>query len=341
LLAVLVGSFTAWACNIPVFRYARERWAPDAYQLVVFHRGSLTPAEEALVKALKKWAAQTPVTPNVEVKTCDLAGKVGKEYQQLWDAQTKAQTPWLVAVYPLPGVARTAWAGLLTPENVPGLLDSPVRRELAGRLLKGESIIWVLLESGRAEEDRQTAAWVKAELAKLEKEIKLPKPDGPEEDVPPSERLRSGLALRLTLPLVRLSRGAPEERIFTQMLLNLDEDFTTAATPVLFPVFGKGRLLCGFSGKDLTRKNVADAAEFLCGSCSCTVKQENPGVDLLFSAGWSEYIGGRYTLDETLPDLIGLGSLASNPAVERAAPTHPPPSTPPSSTPPPKWAAAP
>ena len=41
-----------WACSVPVFRYALERWLADPYQAVVFHRGSLTTAQQAQIKNL-------------------------------------------------------------------------------------------------------------------------------------------------------------------------------------------------------------------------------------------------------------------------------------------------
>ena len=33
------------ACNVPVFRYALERWAADHFEVVIFHRGPLGQAE--------------------------------------------------------------------------------------------------------------------------------------------------------------------------------------------------------------------------------------------------------------------------------------------------------
>ncbi len=39
---VMSGS-AAVACNIPVFRYALERWQPDNCELILFHREPLNP----------------------------------------------------------------------------------------------------------------------------------------------------------------------------------------------------------------------------------------------------------------------------------------------------------
>ena len=46
---VLTIFSAAHACNVPVFRFALERWRPDPYRLTVFHRGPLADAERALI----------------------------------------------------------------------------------------------------------------------------------------------------------------------------------------------------------------------------------------------------------------------------------------------------
>src|SRR5262249_42605094 len=57
-----------------------------------------------------------------------------------------------------------------------------------------------------------------------------------------------------------------------------------------FPIFGRGRALCSLEGKALAAKDIEEAARFLCGACSCQVKELNPGVDLLIAADWDELI---------------------------------------------------
>src|SRR5262245_66259920 len=52
LLLVLAGSNRAAACNVPVFRYALERWQPDPYTVLVFHEGGLAQADKKLVDGL-------------------------------------------------------------------------------------------------------------------------------------------------------------------------------------------------------------------------------------------------------------------------------------------------
>ncbi len=56
--------------------------------------------------------------------------------------------------------------------------------------------------------------------------------------------------------------------------------------PLLFPIFGRGRVLDGLIANGINADNLKDAGQFLCGPCSCQVKRLNPGMDLLIAADW-------------------------------------------------------
>ena len=71
-----------------------------------------------------------------------------------------------------------------------------------------------------------------------------------------------------------------------------------AGQPMIFAVFGRGRALPPFVGKGITRENLLECVYFLTGACSCTVKDQNPGMDLLFAENW-------WTVAEKLASLVG------------------------------------
>ena len=50
----------------------------------------------------------------------------------------------------------------------------------------------------------------------------------------------------------------------------------TCALPIFLPLIGAG----------VTAENIHDSAAFLVGACSCEVKEQNPGFDLLLAADW-------------------------------------------------------
>jgi hypothetical protein len=92
--------------------------------------------------------------------------------------------------------------------------------------------------------------------------------------------------LRISFSVLRLSRNQREEQFFIQSLLGVEEDLNKVRGPILFPVFGRGRVLLALHGEELASGPVERWTTFLCGSCSCTVKEGNPGVDLPIRADW-------------------------------------------------------
>jgi hypothetical protein len=268
LLLVLSAWALAPTCNIPVFRYALERWQAAPYDVVAFHHGPLDDGGKAALNALRQAGA------NIELDRIDVTEPVPAKRQALLE-RAKLQAPCLVAVFP--GTDLVAWSGPLTAEAARGLTDSPARQDIARRLLEGDSAVWLLLESGDAAADDAAARTLDVELKRLEQTLKLPAHAG---DDPP---LLSEVPVRVAFSVLRLSRGAPGEASLVRMLLSSE---TGLEGPVVFPIFGRGRALWAMTGKGLTPPNIAEAAMFLIGACSCEAKELNPGVDLLFAADW-------------------------------------------------------
>ncbi|MCB1088647.1 MAG: hypothetical protein KDM63_16535, partial [Verrucomicrobiae bacterium] len=77
---------------------------------------------------------------------------------------------------------------------------------------------------------------------------------------------------------------------------------------MVFPVFGRGRLLEPLIGKGVRSENVMEYATYICGACSCEVKDQNPGVDLLIAADWDTALhGSEVVIEKVLPPLEGTG----------------------------------
>ena len=57
------------ACQVPVFRYALERWTVDTYELVIVPRaGGLTKGEEAALDFLKEASGSMDVPLNLKIR---------------------------------------------------------------------------------------------------------------------------------------------------------------------------------------------------------------------------------------------------------------------------------
>jgi hypothetical protein len=303
--AVLLSTSPAHACNIPVFRYALEHWPADPYEIVVFHRGPLSPADQAAVALLEQDATGTLRSANGTLRLVDLAKQPQPPMRALFEAQVAPQLPWLVVRYPAAAnLGADAWAGRLSADAVHALLDSPIRQEIARRLLAGESALWVLLESGDRAKDAAVDTLLRAESRHLEETLKLPEPDVDDEPA-----LGERPPLRLSFAVIHVSRQDPAEKVLVRMLLSTEPDLAARTEPIVFPVFGRGRVLYALVGAGINATNLRRTGAFLTGACSCEVKRENPGTDLLLTADW-DALGeagpdqkppARPTVGETVP----------------------------------------
>jgi hypothetical protein len=302
----LLTSAPVQSCNVPIFRYALERWLPDAYEVFVFHRGPLAPEFRVLANSLELTASNG--LANLTLVTVDLAGDVPSPLNALWLAQTNATLPWLLVRYPPSAHAeQPVWAGPLHREAVQALVDSPARREMVRRLTQGDSAVWLLLGGKQKERDDAAADLLASESKKLEKSIRLP------EAVPDDPQMRAEVPLKVAFSVVRVSREDSQERMLVRQLLEVDPDFRARTGPMVFAILGRGRALPPLSGAQISAEVLREVAEFIAGPCSCEVKAMNPGFDLLLAADWEALLEGRVVKEPEWPSLIGWSQFATPP----------------------------
>jgi hypothetical protein len=92
------------------------------------------------------------------------------------------------------------------------------------------------------------------------------------------------------------------------MLLATEPDLKQSSGPIAFPVFGQGRALYALVGKGIKHETIDEAASFLIGSCSCQVKEKNPGSDLLMAVDWKGLLKEQAT---GLADLPAASEIVS------------------------------
>jgi hypothetical protein len=107
--------------------------------------------------------------------------------------------------------------------------------------------------------------------------------------------------------------------MLVRMLLNTEDDLPGRSDPMVFPVFGRGRAMPALIGAGITKENIGDAARFLAGPCSCEVKRDNPGVDLLMTADW-----GRAPLSAPTGAPVPAGTTVPIPRPPTSPPAAPP-----------------
>ncbi|MCX8156304.1 MAG: hypothetical protein N3J91_07655 [Verrucomicrobiae bacterium] len=315
------------ACQTPVFRYALERWKPSVYPVLIFHRGPLTSEQNQAVAALRQ-IGETQKLANLALRLVDVSSPMPAGVQTVWQGQSNAPLPWVVVRYPdAEPEAPSAWAGPLTPTNLARLVDSPLRRAVARGLAGGHAAVWMLLESGNRQADERLAGLMETELKKAHRRLELAAdPDAPE---------TTNATLEISFQLVRSPRQAPEEEIFIQTMLAVEPELAARKTPIVVPVFGRGRALCALPEAQINPAVIREMIEFLTGACSCEVKELNPGLDLLMTANWEEVAGSQRYSEPPPAPLLGLGGLvektnlasAAVPAAAKALPVEEQPGT--------------
>jgi hypothetical protein len=277
------------ACNVPVFRFALERWRADAYRVTLVHRGPLSDAQKEIIRRLEEHQdhgisnlmIQSVDTDEIAKATENNSTPLSGFRDQVW-SRLEAGEARLFVHYPEHlRIEIPVWSGPLSRETVAQLTDSPVRRELVRRLAEGQTAVWLLLESGQAQKDNAAAEMLSAELGRLEQELKLP-----ELTSDPSDELLASTPLKVAFSVLRVPHGTAEEQALAGMLIHCEEDLTGRSDPIVFSVFGRGRALLPLIGAGIAAKNIEDVAAFLVGPCSCQVKELNPGFDLLLSVDW-------------------------------------------------------
>jgi hypothetical protein len=261
-LAVSCGLPRAFACSIPVFRYALDRWSADAYRLEV---SAADAKDEAVAKFLRNLGASAPY--NIE------------------GVRLPAEAPGPSRLLFPPGKdgqRQEAWSGNLNAEVLGQFIKSPVRQQLVEQMVGGASGVWVFVESGDKEADDAAVARLEKRLRYLENVAQLPHIDPTD----PTSKLGPGPKLQVKFNVLRVAKTTVAEGLFLKTLVGTKatEELTKGAW--LAAVFGRGRVLGSWPVAGFGDEQVEEVCLFLLGACSCQVKNLNPGWDLLLSADW-------------------------------------------------------
>lgn len=274
------------ACQVPVFRYALERWSPEPYPVVIISPASLNDAEKQALVGNDSSSLGTLL--EIDWKKAD--DSLSPELLKLWKSSA-ADRSVVVAYYPEKSDLRgtIAYSAPLQADTLSTLVTSPVRTEIASRLSKGESAVWVLLESGDKVKDQNAFQAIESQLALDEEWLKLPSAE--EMEIKPEILEKVKIKLRVDFSVLSLNRNDPQEKFLVECLLNSEPDLRDFNEPIAFPVFGRGLVLYALVGRGINGDTIRAASKFICGPCSCQVKEQNPGFDLLLHHPWDQNVG--------------------------------------------------
>lgn len=137
---------------------------------------------------------------------------------------------------------------------------SPLRTKIASELMAGKLCVMLYLTTANKEKDEKGLKIIQKSIA-----------SSPFKDI---------------ITLVELSRNSIEEAHFASCLLNVESDLRSIPEPMLFGIFGRFKALEPLLGKGITEENINLMINFLTADCSCLIKDNLPGTDILFTDNW-------------------------------------------------------
>jgi hypothetical protein len=257
----IASTHAAECCTIPVFRFALDRWEPDRFKLLLPADVAAKPDIVELLRPLRAGGKA-----NLDIIT-DRTG------------QAKETT----LFFPREGTP-AMWSGELNAASLGSLLDSKGREQVLKHILEGDSVTWVIVD-GATPDDEAEAQRISKRLSFLEQAAALPIQDPND----PDSQLGPGPALRLKFQVMRLKQDEASEKPMIAMLAG-PEGRVDASKPFAAAIFGRGRVLGAWQLDQLDDAGLEDACMFLIGRCSCRVKNENPGWDLLMNVDWPKML---------------------------------------------------
>jgi hypothetical protein len=314
ILVMVMLATSALACKVPVFRYALERWSADKYEVLIVHSGPLDSSSQALLDKLK--SPKLIATTNFEVRLVSADDVREKRLNDLWKTRTEDSKPLMVVLYPKTATEvpdRILSAHSLTEANVEQLLHSPIRKQIAQRLSGGQSAVWIFVPSGNAAKDAAALKVLDERIAVNRERLTVPTAE--ELEIEPTVFAKNKLPLRIEFSVLTLDRNDPRESFLMSSLMKSESDLDTTQ-PMAFPVFGRGRVLYALVGDGIMRETADTACQFMAGPCSCQVKNQNPGFDLLIDSDWDSVVAGSI-ISEAIPDETAEPKLLAIPPGRR------------------------
>ncbi|NUQ60874.1 MAG: hypothetical protein HUU20_00185 [Pirellulales bacterium] len=314
-ILVLVGILgplsPASACTTPVYRYAMYNWASSPFVVCYLHRGEPDAQDEPVNRLLREAAKGESTVANIVLEPINLdqwqPEKLPPPVREALESKNAGALPIHVIMTP--------WGAELAAERLDeraatGLLESPARKKLGELLDQGNAAVLLLLPGKDAVENERVEGVIRDTIAQAASG-KIPVSSA-EEPMPGEASDTAGddakaAANRLNLATITVGREDAAEKWLVQSLMKIEPDLHEyIGEPMVFAVYGRGRSMEPYVGKGITSDNLCGLVAFLAGACSCMVKEQNPGVDLLFRWDWESTADRMAENDPTLsPPEIG------------------------------------
>ena len=88
--------------------------------------------------------------------------------------------------------------------------------------------------------------------------------------------------------VLEIEKQDKKESFLVNLFSKIRSEEAAGGEPLVVPVFGRGRALEVIPAAELNPRLMTDLTLFLSGACSCQVKDQNPGFDLLINCDWKQ-----------------------------------------------------
>jgi len=309
------------------------RWNPAPYAVFFFHDAQVSEEDEKVLKAIDELMEGERERTNIELLRVDVRehsdmSKAPWHVKWAWPKVKDAPLPTYLVVAPHGGIVHQ---GKLDVAAVQAMVASPAKKQLVKLLSSDNTAVYVMLtckdEKANKKAEAEILKFLKAvDDGKIEyardwttpygvepdvsdeasKDDVSGEPDESSEDDPSdpsdqSDNTEEKAKFRHKFALLKIGRSDPKEKWFVRSLLAIESDLPELKEPMVFAVFGRSRALPPFVGKGISVENLIDCGHFLTGACQCTVKEQNPGVDLLTQHDWdatAEAMAERFGAEE-------------------------------------------
>ena len=327
----VAGPCQSAACQVPVFRYFLERREPAAWKVPGFSsRPSFTAAADPCRKARRAVDRNPSAWRNIDIEAVDLA-KCEPALKAFYDRLPPAELPRLVLLPPFRSMCwpkanrcrRPSRSGRSGCERTASRNCSIHRcgESSLGGCFKATLPCGSFWNAATRPKTGLPPNCSKRSSRKRRRisPLRLTMPTLPPRRVRRKVWIRSQASprvpLRVAFSVLRVSRHAGED-VLVRMLMATEAELPKSNRPAdgLSCFWPRRRSLGGTGGKgNRAGTDPVALCGFLVGECSCAVRAEMPGMDLLMAVDWAGLLEGRVVIDKVLPPLTGVMPAALQP----------------------------
>jgi hypothetical protein len=233
---LIITAVLSLACTTKVSEWVLLNAPADRYLLIYYHNGTFP--------------------ESVSQQNKEIVGKIQKAnilFRTI--LKTDLKKPYYALYY-----SNRLFSEYADYQNLNGIIDSPLRRKIAGELMEGKLCVLLYLKTGNPVKDESGLQTMKKSIA-----------SSPFGNI---------------ISMIELDRNSMVENHFVSMLLNCEADLKDINEPMLFGIFGRFRVLEPLLAKGISNENIKLMIDFFTADCSCVIKDNLPGISILYNGIW-------------------------------------------------------